>query len=308
MTTEYKAPTPEELGNVQDPEQTLEQENLDPDFLKSLVAPEVDPKVVEEQEHDKKGYIPKGRFNEKNEEAKALAIENATLKTALEKLAGPKEEPLPQIDPLDELEEGVVNLAILATAAERDYGLESQEYRDAVKAHAKANRQLNQMEAKRQAESVESKIDTKTAQATQTKNELLEVAAAAYEVYPFMDVNAEDANQEAIDKVVQLRDAYTATGIYTPAKALQAAIDLIAPNYLASYKSSVDPKVADIAAARAKAEREKAAKANAQQPGFVKGRSEENEFKVDISKLTDAEFAALPKDVLDRLKGNVVEG
>ena len=308
MTTEYKEPTAEELGNTYVLEvKPVEDETLNPDFLKTLVDP-AEIEAQEHAEHDKKGYIPKGRFNEVNEKAKALDIENAALKAALEKLAGPKEPPPPVVDPLDELEDKVVELAILATAAEKDYGLESQEYRDAVKAHSRANRQLNAMESKRQAESVEVKIDTKTAEATRVANELREVSEAAYTVYPFLDVNAEDANDEAIGKVVQLRDAYTKAGVYTPAQALQAAIDLIAPNYLAAYKPANATNVADIAAARVRAEREKAAKAANQQPAFVKGRTEGGVAEIDVSKLSDVEFAALPKDVLDRLKGNVVEG
>jgi hypothetical protein len=297
-------PTADDLGNMPEVDDvTTQQQDLDPEFLKTLVDPAV-VEAQEQEEHDKKGYIPKGRFDEKNEEAKALAIENAALKAALDKLAGPKEEPAVQVDPLDEMEDKVTDLFILAQAAEKDYGLESTEYRDAAKAYTKANRQLSSMESARQASQVETQISSKATQAEIVKNELLETASAVYEVYPFMDVNSEDANDEAINKVIQLRDAYTKTGLYTPAKALQEAVDLIAPSYLASYKPTSSTAVADIRDARAKAEREKAAKANNQQPGFVKGRTEETGFSIDVENLTEKDMASLSKKDLDVLLGN----
>ncbi|WP_431484217.1 COG3904 family protein [Pseudomonas solani] len=52
----------------------------------------------------------------------------------------------------------------------------------------------------------------------------------AYDLYPFLDHTKPGANRAAIDEVVQVRDSLMARG-YSPAQAIQAAVEQIGPKY-----------------------------------------------------------------------------
>ncbi len=317
MTEALREFTPEERGDVFDPS-TLpgevspvavqEEPEFASDFLESLVGTPSE----EEQEHARRGYVPKGRFNEVNEKAKlasALEIENQALKSALELIqrgaVKPQEEPEVEINPIDQMEDQVTELQLLSETAKLDYGLDSVEYKQALKDYNRANRQLIAMEADTRSNAAVNAFRSENEQISRTRNELQEVAEAAYEVYPFLNQNGEVPNQDAIDKVLTIRDTLIQTG-KSAAKALQEAIDLIAPLYPNVSNASEASKVADIRSARDRASREKAAQASASQPVFRQSRSDESGFKLDINKMTPEEVAKLPKDVLDKMSGNAI--
>ena len=258
-----------------------------------------------------KGWIPKGRFNEVLDKSKTMEAQIQALQQKLEELAAkpitPTATPATP-DPATVLADQVDDLLIATNVALTDYGIDSAEYRASVKVYNQANRELMTLEASKQVTG----LRNENSQALQTKAALDEVAEKNYELYPFLDKNSEAPNTEAIDMVIQIRNTYIQAGA-APADALQTAIDAIAPLYakLTPAPASGDPaadqaKVASIVAAREKAAREKAAAASIAQPAFVVGRTDKGDFKLDIDKMSPAEVAALPKDVLDKLSGNVV--
>ncbi len=339
-------PTEEELGNVFTPDPNETPPNIvtipgdfDPEFLKSLVGlSEEDQEaakqlqiesdataealreqetakqaLLEEEQQANKGWIPRGRFNEANDKAKEAEEKIALLQQQLEILLKPEKTVTePEPDPRDILENQLADLDIASKEAELDYGLGSEEHRTAVKAYNRANRGLMALEASYSANNAVSVLKNETTEMNRIKASLDEVAEKNYEIYPFLDRNGEESNDEAINQVIELRNGFIESGKYNPSIALQKAIDLVAPVYAkiivpaTSTNTTDQAKVLEIAQARERAAREKAALATQKQPAFVVGRSEEGDFKLDIDKMTDAEVAALPKDVLDKLCGNVV--
>jgi hypothetical protein len=358
VTKEWN-PTPEEKGDTFTPEGDdggiVIPEDFSPDFLAELakLAPEdkaaaekaeaerlaaekeaadkaevdriaAEKLAAEEKELEGKGFIPKGRFNEINNEKKAAEekaaaaeAENKTLKEQLELAKKGKIKPEIKPDPLDLMEEKVVELDLVKQAALTDYGFDSDEYRQAVKDYNRGQRQLMQMESDVQAGKAVAGLKGENAAYAATKSELNEVAEAAYEVYPFLNKNGENFDETAINDVLEYRneliDAVKSDGSrkYTPAEALQKAIDKLAPFHAARIGVKVPDGETEIQKAvrekRAQGAAEKAAAATRNQPAFVKGRTDEGGFKLDVNKMTADEIAKLPKDVQDRLLGNTLD-
>lgn len=72
-----------------------------------------------------------------------------------------------------------------------------------------------------------------SAQAPQTNSEDLDLKIAlqvAYDLYPFLDYERPDANQAAIDEVVQVRNSLMSKG-YGAAEAIRAAVNQVGPKY-----------------------------------------------------------------------------
>lgn len=359
--TEEWNPTPEEKGDTFVPDGNdggiVIPEDFSPDFLAELakLAPEdkeaaakaeterlaaekeaadkaetdriaAEKLAAEEKELEGKGFIPKGRFNEINNEKKAAEekaaaaeAENKTLKEQLELAKKGEVKPEIKPDPLDLMEEKVVELDLIKQASLTDYGFDSDEYRQAVKDYNRGQRQLMQMEADVQSGKAVSGLKGENAAFAATKSELNEVAEAAYEVYSFLNKNGEDFDEVAINDVLEYRneliDAVKSDGTskYTPAQALQKAIDKLAPFHAARIAATVKVPDGETEAQKAVREKraveaaEKAAAATRNQPAFVKGRTDEGGFKLDVNKMTAEEIAKLPKDVQDRLLGNTLD-
>ena len=317
-------PTDADMGNTFTPDPNTPPDNIvtippdfDPEFLKTLVpdgeTPAADTSEADAQataaaaaqaEADAqaaKGWIPKGRFNEVLDKNKAIEAQVAALQQQIEAIKKPVE---PTPDPAMEMEERVDSLLIASQVALTDYGIESEEYKASVRIYNRANRELMALEADRAAGG----LRQEQAAVIQTKAALDEVAEKNYETYPFLDKNGDAPDVNAINQVIEMRNAYIEVGT-SPADALQKAIDLIAPIYAAKIPATATPdatKAAEVLAAREKAAREKAAATTKQQPAFVVGRTDEGGFKLDIDKMTPDEVAKLPKEVLDKLAGNVV--
>jgi hypothetical protein len=281
-------------------------------------------KLVEEaKDLEKKGFIPQGRFNEINEAKKtaeeraaATEAENKLLKEQLELAKKGELKPEVKVDPLEQMENQVVELDLIKQAALADYGFDSNEYREAVKQYNKGNRQLMQMEADVRAGNAVSGLKGENAALAAVKSELDEVAEAAYEVYPFLNKAAEGFDEEAINDVLELRndlmDAKKADGSpkYTAGQALQKAIDKLAPGHALRIGAVTTPPDGETEAqktvreAREKEQRDKAAAALKNQPAFIKGKTDDGGLKIDVNKMTPKEIADLPKELRDKLNGN----
>lgn len=269
-------------------------------------------KLLEEQEAEKKGFVPKGRFNEINDEKKAALEkaaaaeeENKRLKSELEAAKGTKEEPKP--NPVDLLADEVVELDIIREKVLVDFGLDSPEYKDAVKAYNKKSRELIAMEADIRANNAVSGLRSEDKAIADTKAALAEVAEKSYETYPFLNKNGEDFDEQAINDVLEYRNDLIETGKYKPEVALQKAIDKLAPLHAARIGKTVtvdDDKVKQIKDAREKAARERAAAATRDQAPIVKGRSVDDNFKVEVEKLSVKEVGEMDEEQFERLAGN----
>jgi hypothetical protein len=311
-------------------------DEFDPDFLEKLAADAKTPeeieaeeqaalkaaedkvkadedaaaKLLEEQEAEKKGFVPKGRFNEINEEKKAAleraaAIEEENKKLKEELAKGKTKEPEP--DPLDLLEDKVVELYLIRQAALTDFGLDSQEYKDATRAYNKTNRELMAMEADRRANKAVTGLRSEDKALADTKAALNEVAEKSYEIYPFLNKNGEDFDEQAINDVLEYRNDLIATGNYKPEVALQKAIDKLAPLHAARIEKILpvdNDKVKQIKEARERSAREKAALATKGQAPDLKGRLPNDGFKTEVDKISVKEVGEMSEEQLAVLLGN----
>jgi hypothetical protein len=270
-------------------------------------------KLLEEEEAEKKGMVPKGRFNEINEEKKAaleraaaIEEENKKLKEELEAARGKTKEPEP--DPRDLLEDKIVDLQLISQSVLVDYGIDSQEYKDSLKVVNKVTRELSALEAEMRANKAVTGLRSEDKALADTKAALAEVAGAAYEIYPFLNQNdAENRNDKAIKSVLKYRDNLIKTREYTPAEALQEAIDELAPGHAArigTVAPADNDKVKQIKEAREKAAREKAAAATKGQAPDLKGRSVDDNFKTEVDKLSLKEVGDMSEEQLAVLLGN----
>lgn len=150
---------------------------------------------------------------------------------------------------------------------------------------------------------VAARAQREIAQAT-ARTALETIAEAATQQYPFLDPQHASANPTAIAEVVEWRDYYLVAKGLTPAKALKAAVDRVAPTYAAAPDAKTAPGEPS---ARTQAQRQANAKASAQQPPALAGIGERatRQTPSDIAKMTDTEFAALSAAEKAKLRGDL---
>lgn len=139
----------------------------------------------------------------------------------------------------------------------------------------------------------------------------LATAAAEMEAtYPTFDRNSETFNSDRTQEVVELRDAFMTQG-FEPVDALAKAVnfvvksnDIAAVGESAPTLSGKANSVADIDKKRR--EVSKKLKAAETQPPELPGESSSSrgESHIDINKLSQAEFDALPEATIQRLRGD----
>ena len=126
------------------------------------------------------------------------------------------------------------------------------------------------------------------------------VADAALQQYPFLDPNQTAHDPAAVAEVVEWRDYYVVAKGLTPAKALKAAVDRIAPAYAKKAPATEPP-------GRTLAQRQVNAQAAAHQPPALVGVGERaaRQTPTDVMKMTDVDFAALSAADKAKLRGDL---
>jgi hypothetical protein len=176
------------------------------------------------------------------------------------------------------------------------------------------------LEIQEQIEGIIEERATARAIATMTQaraqTDLDTAAAEVVKAFPFLDSRSQEANPEAIEDVLLLRDSLVARKGLSPAAALIKAAKTVAPGYAPASQgatSGVDKgegKGADDPAANRNANAlTRGAKAASTQPANPEGGKGNRGTPVavtDVAKLSDAEFAALPKSEKARLRGDAV--
>lgn len=257
-------------------------------------APDADP----EAEHEAPRMIPKGRFDEVNEERKALAAQLAHANAALAALAtggkAPAAKEAAEDPPAFDLKAAMRERLQALASGDDDRALELDE---AIQQHTLAQATEN---ARRQYEAAQATM-TQQQQAAALKATAAELTA----LYPQLDVKSADADQDAIDFVVARRDRLMAEG--KPAhEALRLAVTVAAKRFGFDGDESA-PTKSDPVAARLLAARQRNAAAAAAQPPELggKGNRATQVARLDVEKMTDEEFAALPEAEKKRLRGDV---
>lgn len=246
--------------------------------------------------------IPKGRFNEVNEQRKRAEAEAERLRLELEASRRPAATPSPTPPPFDE------------DAAEAQYAelLMDGKTAEAVALRKKINahvRDAAAADATVKADEAYRRGQQETANQV-AERELNEASAKAVQDYPYLDT---EEGAEALELIVASRDAKIAKGI-APGEALRQAVNQIAPKFKpaaatappapgatpAPTPAPVDTRAAD-ALARGAADSTK------QPPQLAGGTGNRaTAERIDVKNLTEAQFDALPEAEKKRLRGDNV--
>jgi len=141
------------------------------------------------------------------------------------------------------------------------------------------------------------------------RGNLQDVANQLAKKYPSLDENSDQHNPQALEEVLELRDAFIGKG-YEPADALRKSVNYVVKvNDIAeSTSETVSKKAPQDEVAKKRAEVQRKLEAAEAQPPELMGESgaSKGEKNIDISTLSDEEFAALPEATLARLRGDLL--
>lgn len=272
---------------------------------RARTAAEADPEGDPEPESGAAAprMIPKGRFDEVNNERKTLAEQLAQAQATIAALAAatsgkaaaaaPAAEDTTEAPAFDLKKAMRERLTALATGDD-DRALELDE-------------QIHEYQLKKARELA--RADLEAARAQQDQNERVQtLQATAAEIkakYPELNDKSPDADADAITFVIAKRDALVAAG-RAPHEALREASEIAAKRFGFAADGAA-PTAVDPAAARLLKARERNAQTAALQPPELGGRGNRatQTARADVATMTDEEFAALPEAEKKRLRGDM---
>ena len=282
---------PEEAAVVEEVvDEVIEEEVVD-EVVEEVVDEEV-AEVVEDVEAEdevveeaKKHMIPKRRLDDVVAKQRKAEQEAAELRKELaEALA--KAEAIPAID-------------ILALSKQRSEATLDGDLEKAAQIDKQIYEASKQVAAEPiDMEALESRVEAKM--------ELKATLTSVFEEYPQLDTDSDSFDEELNSEALVFQSAYLHQG-YSPAEAVRraanAAIRVVRPELLAATEA---PKVA--AKARKTNVKGNVDASNAQPPKMTQGESggKTSSEMVDINKLTDEEFDALPEATRARMRGDLV--
>lgn len=274
--------------NITD-EKQIENEDRGDEFVatddaKELAEPTTEQETEEEKAPSEKAEkqpssVPYERFKEVNDELKQLRAHAASLEE--------RPKPAEQAEPVKafdfEAKEAEYTTAVLEGDVEK----------------AKAIRAEIRTEERVQTEKV---VEAQFAHREMLR-EMKDVGARAFEKYPYLNHESEEANKEAIDEVLEWRSFYHAQGHSWP-QALQKAVERVTKHYEVNTPKveATEPLVSDrkVTAIKRNAEVEKRI------PAPPSGQSGGGEKRIDVAKLSEKEFESLTETEMKRLRGDIV--
>ena len=258
------------------------EEVVDEEVAEVVEDVEAEDEVVEEA---KKHMIPKRRLDDVVAKQRKAEQEAAELRKELaEALA--KAEAIPAID-------------ILALSKQRSEATLDGDLEKAAQIDKQIYEASKQVAAEPiDMEALESRVEAKM--------ELKATLTSVFEEYPQLDTDSDSFDEELNSEALVFQSAYLHQG-YSPAEAVRraanAAIRVVRPELLAATEA---PKVA--AKARKTNVKGNVDASNAQPPKMTQGESggKTSSEMIDITKLTDEEFDALPEATRARMRGDLV--
>lgn len=255
---------------------------------------EAEPEEVEDKPKKGEPRIPKSRLDQalrkqRMAEARAAEIERelAELRAAQAEASRPK--PLAAEDIQAKMAEA--NEALVAGDPEKAARLQA-ELLSAIAARPEA-------EAKPAERDLVAEVEQRL--------EFKAVVKEVYDRFPELDENGELFNEDLGAESVVLQQSYMQRG-YTPAEATRKAAEAIAKLHDLEDRQAQPAKAAEPAAKRVQEAktREKIAKATKAPPPLTGKAASGDESSVDINRLSEDEFMALPEAVRNRLLGMTV--
>jgi hypothetical protein len=268
---------------VEEPEEGTEQDDAEE-------VAELEEEPVVEEKPTKKPMVPKARLDEVLAKQKALQKQLDDINAASEKSAEAPEE-----YDFDAKEVEYQNM-VLDGETDKAVGLR-REIR-------KAERATLEFEMRQEM--------SQTVNQDRQMTALQQAANAMEEAYPVFDRNSEAFNEDVTNEVVELRDMFMQGG-YDVVDALSKAVKYVVKDHDLDQAQESAPSLAgkaqksdELANRRAQVSRKlKAADA---QPPELPGESSSmhGEKGLDLSTMTEEEFAALPEATLKRLRGDIL--
>ena len=287
---EEEEETEEETGGETEEEETVEEpeEGTEQDDAEEVAELEEEP--VAEEKPSKKPMVPKARLDEVLAKQKALQKQLDEVNAA-----NAKAEEAPEEYDFDQKEVEYQNM-VLDGETDKAVALR-REIR-------KAERATLEFEMRQEMSQTVSQDRQMTA--------LQQAATAMEETYPVFDRNSDDFNEDVTNEVVELRDMFMQGG-YDVVDALSKAVKYVVKDHDLDQAQESAPSLAgkaqksdELANKRAQVSRKlKAADA---QPPELPGESSSmhGDKGLDLSTMTEEEFAALPEATLKRLRGDIL--
>jgi hypothetical protein len=281
--TETVAEEVEEVEeSVSEDEQSTEEE--------TELAAELEDEPVEPEKPTKKPMVPKARLDEVLAKQKALQKQLDEINAATEKAAEAPEEydfDAKEVEYQNMVLDGETDKAVALRREIR-----------------KAERATLEFEMRQEM----SQTVTQDRQMTA----LQQAANAMEEAYPVFNSNSESFDQDMTNEVVELRDAFIMKG-YEAVDALSKAVKYVVKDHDLDQAQESAPSLAGKAqktdeVAKKRAQVNKKLRAAEAQPPELPGESSANhgDKPLDVSTLTEDEFAALPEATLKRLRGDIM--
>lgn len=294
-------PVVEDRGDVFEPEPEVKGVRVDaeynPDILAKLVKEEPAAKVETEEKPD--ATIPRARFNEVNEENKALKAQLETLKTT-QRPATETIEPAAQQQAVEDPREKIREMR----RQQKDLELEGD-----LEAATELGDKIDDLML--QVATVRAETNIKQSASQETLQTSLEtVATAAYEKYPFLNIDSPDVDIDAVG-AVRARTTELITNGISAVEALQTAVEEKGPKFArllgTPATAAVDTSKADeVRQSRDVQARTTAASASVAQPPILPGKGEES-FTVNIDKMSEKQFKEFSKtEAAAKARGDIL--
>lgn len=282
-----------EAGDIFDPADGRETNSgTPPAASQKQPEPEIDAETLAAiAGEEKPKMVPHARFEEKNQEAKANRARVLELEEELARAKGAA--------PTQASKESEQPLAYDFDAAEERYSAALLDGDQSLAKQIRAEiRKQEQEAADKRAEAAADRRYQESRKQEDEKRVKLEfdlALAKAYEAHPFLNSDSEQANPDAIDEVLVWHESFVRKG-KTPAEALAAAIEKVAPRYVKKAEEPVQAPKPNLQQAVDRANKVPP------RPGGVGERASE----LDVSKMSAKDIKALSPEDEARLAGNFV--
>ena len=254
-------------------------------------------------EEGKSRSVPHSRFNEVNEQWKIERAARLQLEEEMARLRGEKPAPKdePQAEPEPEFDFKSKRKALREATYEGDTDAAEKLEEEIEAANLARMEKLAEQraESKYQERMEKERQERETKEAEQTLTAANAAAVKAAEEYPFLNSQSADADADAIDEVIALRDLYLKRGD-SAADAITKAADKVGARYAPAEEA--DPRT-PAKPTRAQLER------NLDRAGKIPPRNAgvgERSQKIDYENLTEEQFDNLPSDEKRKARGDYV--
>lgn len=282
-------------GEAEPDKKPAAEEEIDADDLADLAG----------EDKKKSSMVPHARFNEVNKSWQEERAERLRLEEEVARLRGstpkPADKPEPEVPAFD-FDDAEKRMMIAQYEGDQDAAMAiRKEIRVAERAELerladeRAERLYTERKAKEDAALAEK-------QKAQEQTALQAAAAKAVEDYPFLDSDSPEANEEAIEEVIALRDHFLSKG-QSATDALMKAVARVGARYAVEEPTDlvIDKKKATLTTEQIQRNLDREKRIPSRDAGVG-----ERANKINYEALTEEQFDALPDAEKRKARGDLV--